>query len=178
MSLVWPDFQTGSRSKDSQNYQSPSILSIFGEAWHGQQLLIKWWHDQWLCELRRAAHTHSYFLTFTSLSLCFLHSIPLLGSNGALTHPLRCWNEWRARHIFLCNYRFLSGLASLISQSLLQVQQLLYYCNHGDLFAVWFSSGNVFMDESGRRISERARACLRECVCECVFVVVSGVRSG
>lgn len=34
------------------------------------------------------------------------------------------------------------------------------------------------MDESGRRISERARACLRECVCECVFVVVSGVRSG
>lgn len=75
---------------------------------------------------RRHRHTH------------FPHRAPLSGSSTLVrTHSAAKWLERCSG--FPCNYRFLSGLASGISQSLLQVQQLLYYCNHGDLFAVWFA---------------------------------------
>lgn len=84
-------------------------------------------------------HTHTYFLCSVDQT-----SIRLLNESHTPYCP--------------CNYRFLSGLASIISQRLLQVEQLLYYCNHGDLFAVRFSSWNVFLDEWAED--------LRVCVCQ------------
>ena len=85
----------------------------------------------------------------TSLLFPGIHISPLVFLGGFCTpsgsvdqtgsHTFHCAAKWITSRVFPRNYRFLSGLASIISQSLHQVQQLLYYCNHGDLLAVWFA---------------------------------------
>lgn len=102
------------------------------------------------CELRRARDTHTHFLTHTHTHTLHSYFLTLTSSRSVFCTPscsvdqtgiqtfILLLNEWGTPY-FLCNYRFLSGLVSIISQSLLQVQQLLYYSNHGDLFAVWFA---------------------------------------
>lgn len=124
-------------------------------------------NDQWLWAEKSKMHTHTLNHTHSTpvswhSHLRFLHPVLSVDQTGIQTSILPL-NESGTMY-FLTNYRFLSGLASIISQSVLQVRQLWYYCNHGDLFAVWFAVGMyLWMRVGGGSASV--------CVCVSVFVL-------
>lgn len=87
------------------------------------------------------------------------------GIRDTKRHFFATWIKYQTISLVITNFQV--ALQACIGQSLLQVRQLLHYCNHGDLFAVWFAVERYLWGESGQRFSECV--CGSPCEGECLF---------